>query len=309
MNRNFPKVSVIIPTYNRPHLIGRAIQSILNQTYQNFEIVVIDDSPNDETEKVVKKFGDDRIMYIRNKKRRGFIGAKNQGVKEADVDSKYIAFLDDDDEYLPLFLEKAIGRLEEKKQLAVVSTCAELRTYRGKILGKMSCKCDEFWKVSIGNGSVIKKEVFTKDNIWFDEKVLFEDLDFGIRVLEGHQWECIPEVLRVYYGYPLVMGESHSTSFTPETPSEEIEYFLKKNWYIYQKKGRKALAWAYFITGKTFCRAGKIKEGRYHLIRAFKAYPRPEYLFYYLLALFFSKSFQNLSLIILKHKIKEWFKL
>jgi len=60
--RNLPKASIIIPTYNRPHLIIRAIKSVLNQTYQNFEIVVIDDSPNDKTEKVVKSFNDKRII-------------------------------------------------------------------------------------------------------------------------------------------------------------------------------------------------------------------------------------------------------
>ena len=57
-----PKVSVIIPTYNRANIIGKAIKSVLNQTYQNFEIVVIDDSPNDKTEKVVKSFNDKRII-------------------------------------------------------------------------------------------------------------------------------------------------------------------------------------------------------------------------------------------------------
>lgn len=72
---------LLFRTYKRPHLIGRAIRSILNQTHQDFEIVAIDDSPNDETEKVINQFNDVRIKYTRNKIRIGFVEAKNQGVK------------------------------------------------------------------------------------------------------------------------------------------------------------------------------------------------------------------------------------
>lgn len=298
-----PKVSVVIPTYKRPHLIGRAIKSVLNQTYQNFEIVIIDDSPNDETEKVVKSFNDIRIKYTRNKIRRGFSGAKNQGVEESNQDSKYIAFLDDDDEWLPKFLEKTVKKIEEKEDIAVVGTYAELRDQNGNFIKKMIGEGNEFWKVCVGNGNVIRKEIFDKENIWFDEKMLFEDLDFGIRIAKNYKFECIPELLRIYYGYPAIVGESLSTSFAHQALSEELKYFYKKNYQIYKEAGRKAVAWLHFITGKTFCRAGKTKEGRIYLIKAFKTYPRPEYLFYYLLALLFPKAFQNLSLIVLKHKI------
>jgi glycosyltransferase involved in cell wall biosynthesis len=298
-----PKVSVVIPTYNRPNLIGRAIRSVLNQTYQDFEIIIIDDSPNDETEKVEKEFNDKRIKYIRNEIRRGFSGAKNQGVEESNPASKYIAFLDDDDEWLPLFLEKTIKELEEKNDIVMVNTVAVLKSQNGKMIKEIPCGTSKFWGSAIGSGSLIRKEIFNQENIWYDEKMLFEDLDFGIRVLKDHKGQCLPEILRIYYGYPAVIGESLTTSFTPKTPSEEIEYFYKKNYPIYKEAGREAVGWVHFITGKTFCRAGQLKKGKFHLWKALKAYPRPEYLFYYLLALFFPKSFQNLSLIILKHKI------
>jgi glycosyltransferase involved in cell wall biosynthesis len=306
-----PKVSVVIPSYNRPHLIGRAVRSVLNQTYQNFEIVIIDDSPDDETEKVVKSFNDIRIKYTRNKIRRNFSGAKNQGVEESSSDSKYIAFLDDDDEYFPRFLEKTIKRLEEKKDIVFVITHSEFRLQGGERFRQIPGKWDwnELWNKCVGNGCVLRKEIFTKENIWYDEKTLFEDLDLGLRILQRFKGELMPEILRAYY-YPLVKGESHSTSFTPETPSEVIEYSYKKNYQIYKEAGKKALAWLHCLTGKTFCRAGKIKEGRPHLLKAFKAYPRPGYLFYYLLALFFPKSYQSIHLLILKNKIFErWNKL
>ena len=305
-NKSFSKISVIIPTYKRPHLIRRAVDSVLNQTYQNFEIVIIDDSPTDETEKIVKSINDNRIKYTRNKVRRNFSGAKNQGVEESSPDSEYVAFLDDDDEYLPQFLEKTLKRLEEKRDIAYVITQPEFRLPSGEKFRQTPVKWDwsDIWNKNVGNGCLIRKEIFTKENIWYDEKTLFEDLDFGLRVLQRFKGEFMPEVLRAYY-YPLNIGESHSTSFTPETPSETIEYSYKKNYQIYKEAGKKALAFLHFITGKTFCRAGKIKEGRPHLLKAFQSYPRPEYLFFYLLALVFPKSFQNQRLLILKNKISQ----
>jgi len=102
---NLPKVSVIIPTDKYPHLIGRAIRSVLNQTYQNFEIVIIDGSPNDETEKAIQPYLiDSRICYIRQKEIhndslgrniRSPAKARKEAIKVAK--GKYIAILDSDD--------------------------------------------------------------------------------------------------------------------------------------------------------------------------------------------------------------------
>lgn len=300
-----PKVSVIIPTYKRPHLIRRAIRSVLNQTYQNFKIIVIDDSPDDKTEKTIKELNDKRIKYIRNQIRRGFVGAKNQGVEMSSPDSKYIAFLDDDDEYLPIFLKKGIKKLEGNKELIGVTSLAEMQTHDGKFIARPRYIPKEFWKMGIGNGWIVRRSLFFEENFWFDEKCLFEDLDLGARALKNHKWECFPEVLMIYHSYPTIKGESHSTSFTPQTPSEEIDYFYRKNLQLYRTIGRKAIAWVHFITGKTFCRAKKYKEGRHHLLRAVLSFPRPEYILYYLLALFFPKAFEKLYLIVLKHKIKD----
>jgi len=97
MNKN-PKVSVIIPTYNRAHLIGRAIQSVLNQTYQDFELIVVDDGSTDNTNEVIKEFSqkDKRILYIKHDKNKGGSAARNTGIKAAR--GEYIAFQDSDDE-------------------------------------------------------------------------------------------------------------------------------------------------------------------------------------------------------------------
>lgn len=108
--KNNPKVSVIIPTYNRAHLIGRAIKSVLNQTYKDFEIIIVDDGSTDKTEEVVKDFKDERVRYIRREKNKGGSAARNTGIKAAR--GEYIAFQDSDDEWLPEKLEKQMKAFE-----------------------------------------------------------------------------------------------------------------------------------------------------------------------------------------------------
>ncbi len=99
MTENSPTVSVVIPTYNRAHLVGRAIQSVLNQTYHDFEIIIVDDGSIDNTEDVVKSLNDPSIRYTRHDQNRGGSAARNTGIKMAR--GEYVAFQDSDDEYLP----------------------------------------------------------------------------------------------------------------------------------------------------------------------------------------------------------------
>lgn len=100
------KVSVIIPTYNRAHLIGRAITSVLHQSFKDFEIIVVDDGSTDDTKTVVMSFEDDRIVYERLPTNRGVHEARNRGMELAT--GEYLAFLDSDDELLPQALERCV---------------------------------------------------------------------------------------------------------------------------------------------------------------------------------------------------------
>ena len=295
-----PKVSVIIPTYNRADAIGQAIKSVLNQTYRNFEIVIIDDSSDDETENVVKSFNDERIKYIHNKAKTNLPTARNQGVRESNLDSKYIAFLDDDDEWLPQFLEQTVKVLEEKKDSVMVITHAEMRSKSGEALGEARCNYPhEFWEQPIGSGCLIRKEIFMKENLWYDERKVFEDLDFGVRVLKEHKWKCLPEVLRIYYPYPL----PNETSASSALPLKEIDLFYEKHHSTYSQLGKKALGFFYFKVGREFLKTGEIKKGRKNHLKAFLSYPHPKYFLYYLVSLFSPNLFQKVGFRLLKYKI------
>ena len=126
-----PNISVIITTYNRAEVLPRAIESVLNQTYGNYDVHIVDDCSSDETPKVVESLlaGNDNKYYWRHKKRRGLAAARNTGI--AHSNGEYIAFLDDDDEWKPESLKRRIELLEnlapeEVSRTGVVYTGCEI---------------------------------------------------------------------------------------------------------------------------------------------------------------------------------------
>ena len=123
MSKEKPTVSVIIPTYNRAKLLPRAIKSVLNQTFKDFEVIIVDDGSTDNTEEVINEFQkhNKRIKYIRHEKNKGAAAARNTGIKIAQ--GEYIAFQDSDDEWLPNKLEKQMEIFESAPaEIGVVYT-------------------------------------------------------------------------------------------------------------------------------------------------------------------------------------------
>lgn len=118
--KNKPLISVVIPSYNRGKVILRSIDSVLNQTYKNIELIVVDDYSTDDTMDIVKNIGDNRIKYIKLEKNSGACIARNRGIDEAM--GEFIAFNDSDDIWHSDKLEKQIAFLEE--QNADVVSCA-----------------------------------------------------------------------------------------------------------------------------------------------------------------------------------------
>jgi glycosyltransferase involved in cell wall biosynthesis len=125
------KISVIIPVLNRGPYISRAIKSVLNQTMQDFEIIVIDGRSDDDGPKIVKEFNDPRISLV-IQKGKGVSNARNEAVNIANCD--YISFLDADDEFLPNHL-KTIQRLIVKyPDSGMYATAYKIHTNSGKII-------------------------------------------------------------------------------------------------------------------------------------------------------------------------------
>ena len=118
-------VSIIMPSYNTEDYIGESIQSVINQTYSNWELIIVDDCSNDNTDNVVKPFlADSRIKYFKNEHNSGAAVTRNKALREAK--GEWIAFLDSDDLWMPEKLEKQINfmifhTMNTKKLMKMVS--------------------------------------------------------------------------------------------------------------------------------------------------------------------------------------------
>ena len=104
-------VSIIMPSYNTAEFIGLSIESVLSQTYTNWELIIVDDCSTDDTEKIVNTFKDNRIKFSRNKKNLGAALTRNKALREAK--GIWIAFLDSDDIWLPKKLEHQIAFMKK----------------------------------------------------------------------------------------------------------------------------------------------------------------------------------------------------
>jgi len=141
MNKKF---SVIIPLYNKGSHIARAIESILKQTIQNFEIIVVDDHSSDGGPAIVKSYEDPRITLI-EQDHRGVSYTRNHGVSLATTD--FIAFLDADDEWMPTHLETILRLIEKYPEAGMFTTAYKKQTAEGKIQwANYKCIPDAPWE-------------------------------------------------------------------------------------------------------------------------------------------------------------------
>ena len=182
-----PKVSVIIPAYNRRDFVTEAIDSALNQTYRDFEVIVVDDGSTDGTGEMLKERYDDKIRYF-YKENGGCASARNYGIKMAR--GEYIAFLDSDDRYLPEKLEDQVGILEKNNRCGFVSSDVIFfddgkeylfKTIRPDKNGDIAYPIFMFTYFSLC-ASVFRKSCFDKVG-YFNETMRYnEDTDMLLRV-------------------------------------------------------------------------------------------------------------------------------
>lgn len=202
MNR--PYISIIIPTYNRAHLINRAIESVLNQTYGKFELLVVDDCSNDDTESVVSSFDDFRIRYIKCDKNGGAAAARNRGIKEAKYD--WIAFLDSDDVWRTDKLEKQVAAMDG---VAGLVYCTFLRHPSDGTEETLMPSSDRsvdrrqgimFGELLLGNfigmpTIMVHKSVFNDAGLFDENLRCYEDYDFLLRASQYTRFLHVDEVL------------------------------------------------------------------------------------------------------------------
>lgn len=213
---NKPLVSIVIPTYNRSSTLYYALISVLNQTYQNFEIFVVDDASTDVTPDLITSFNDPRIKYIRFPENRKAGAARNAGMEQSQ--GKYIAFLDSDDAWLPLKLEMQVALMEG---LSDEWGCS----YTGAYVNKLGGITKQRVYKPKRSGDLLKDLLMNKFVIWtptfmfrrscLDKVGLMDvtlvrsqDVDFYIRLLAEYKIAPVAEPLVNIY---MVLNKSLAT--------------------------------------------------------------------------------------------------
>lgn len=225
-------VSIIIPTYNRGKYIFDSVMSVLNQSYSNIEVIVVDDGSTDDTNKILKEIKDNRFIYIKLKKNGGACKARNVGIKKAK--GEYIAFQDSDDIFLNNKLEKQLNNLlmnnsdlDFCKIRVNVNNINEIPNYeQDKILSQENILENLCHGNFISTQAILaKRHIFS--NILFDEKLpRLQDYDLVLRIAQKYKISYTKEVLVDLYRH----GDNISNS--PERLKKACYIMLNKNYRI-----------------------------------------------------------------------------
>ena len=204
-SRRDPRVSVIIPTHNRATVLPRAVKSVLEQTFTDFEVLIVDDCSTDDTARVMAdlELVDPRIRGFRHGVNRGSAATRNTGI--ANAVGEYLAFLDDDDEFLPNKLEEQVRALDDAPcDVGMAYVWSEFVGPSGEIVGSR-CRTEEgdlfidalILRLSIGIASTGMVRAAALDAVGrFDESVLrCEDLEIMCRLCRHYKISYIPKIL------------------------------------------------------------------------------------------------------------------
>lgn len=214
-----PHISVIMPVYKVREFVAEAVQSVLDQTYTDFELLIIDDCSPDDSIDICKRFDDPRIRIIPHTFNRGLAGARNTGVRHAA--GKLLAFLDSDDVWTKDKLARHVAHLDARAEVGVSFSRSAFIDHAGKPMGvyqmpRLQDISPAYYlcRNPIGNGSapVIRREVFEQirytddlhvpnEDFYFDERFRrSEDIECWIRIALQTDWviEGIPEALTLY---------------------------------------------------------------------------------------------------------------
>ena len=232
-------ISVIIPTFNRADTIKRAIESVLNQTYKDLELIIVDDGSTDNTEKIVAEYikRDNRVVFNKLAENQGACAARNVGINMAK--GKYIAFQDSDSEWLPEKLEKQLTCINEHG--ADICICSEKKysldgriIYRPYNFQSSNSRFLTHQEICEKNG-IITPALFAKSEVfldcYFDPNVKRQqDYEWGIRASKKYKVWFENTVLV----YDYLQKDSISNSGS-KVLMEAREYIIKKHFDVCQQ--------------------------------------------------------------------------
>ena len=209
MNSNTvePMVSVIITTYNTSDSLSDAVESVLNQTYSCYEIIVVDDNNPDtvgraKAETIMSKYNQNSVLYIKHTHNRNGSAARNTGIAHAK--GKYIAFLDDDDVYLPDRLSICVNNLEENEEYEAVYTSALIRgRYEQREYVVKAEITGHIWKellmfeglLGTGSNLFLSADAVKAVNGFDEGFIRYQDVEFMLRIADRFKVLAVDQVL------------------------------------------------------------------------------------------------------------------
>ena len=272
-----PIVSVLIPTYNKAEFLGEAIESVLNQTFKDFELIIIDDCSTDNTDEVVKRYQNDyRVKYFKNIKNLGIGGNWNKTLSFAL--GKYIKFLMGDDKFEPELLEKYVAVMENNPNVSLVTS------YRGVFGDKKSIikqplegiiESKKAIELVLKHGNWIGEPttvMFRRENLWLGnfkiELKFLLDIEMWVRHLSCGDLYVIPEVLswfRQYSGQYTEEVKKHFGDIFEWYYLFEMVFYDRKRYFIDEIKDAEKLKKKSFM--KHYKRIySMIKSGSFKLV-------------------------------------------
>ena len=277
-----PKLSVIIASYNHQDYIARTLESLEKQTFQNFEIILIDDGSTDKTVEVARNFHSRAQIFTQQNQ--GVVAARNQGVSLAK--GKYICLVDSDDIVLPNRFEKQVAALENDIQFSLVFADALIIDSNGNNIGKFS----DVYPVKSGDTAemLIRHYCFTPNiSVMVRTSVLKQTGLFQKPgpTSEYMKWIEIAHLGKTYYDpEPLGCWRRHQESVSKQADKEKsyagTRIALRKIVNKYpelKEKTKHALikrfSRSYFLTGFFLAADGNISRARKYYYKAIKTYP------------------------------------
>ena len=264
-----PRASVVIPTYNRARILPRAVRSVLNQTFGDFELIVVDDASTDDTEEVVRAIGDARVIYLRQDANRGGAAARDRGIAAAR--GAYVAFLDDDDEWLPQFLERIddVFASDPDGEVGVAETGiyqrdGSVHLFEGENAYERLLTLERDICLS---SIAVRREALGPDIRFGNPTGYAQDRHFFMEVARRRRFVSIPEPLA------RIHRASGSHMNTPEVRLTKRVYFFSQHGDELQERP-KALARHHSKLGSIYFRLGDHRSARAEFAHAIKARPR-----------------------------------
>jgi glycosyltransferase involved in cell wall biosynthesis len=268
-----------MPAYNCQNYIRKAIDSILNQTYQNFELLIADDGSTDETKSVIDSYIDSRIKTFHNKYNLGYLKTSNKLIKQSN--GEYITFLDADDTCALDRLELLYNEFNKNPKLGCVGSYVNRINDEGEIIEVLRFKCDNesikndlpFFFNCVGSALMVKKEIIEKLGLYneYFDRIGSEDLYWYGCIARNHEIKNIPVAIYNYRANPTSISNDKNKSPKKQMSGELASYFIK---YYYQT-GKQIFSNTYdvkvvelFVIGKSYCWRNEVKIGIWMILKS-----------------------------------------